>query len=138
VVARKVDDPFLTASTSVSGFLHRGTRRGEDFGSDNPGQLGFYRIGGLPEGRYTVEIEELDPSFVQGSGVGPLDPPADLPAPPEFYSGDQESATDNPNSKVEIEVTPNSRIGDINIILNVPGMISQAETRNQKNQRRSQ
>jgi hypothetical protein len=126
VIARKVDDPRLTAATSVSGFLHSGTRSdAENFGSDDPNMLGFYQISGLPEGRYTVEIEELDPSFTGGSGVGPLDPPAELPGPPEFYSGDQESATDNPNSRVEIEITPNSRFQNINIILNVPGSIAQ-------------
>jgi hypothetical protein len=107
--------------TSVSGFLHAGTREGEGFGSDDPDLLGFYQIVGLPPGHYTVEVEEIDPMFTEGSGVGPLSPPAPLPGPPEFYSGDAESDMDDPRSKVEIEVTAGSRIENINIILNVPG-----------------
>jgi hypothetical protein len=128
VVARKVDDPEVTAVSSVSGFLHAGTRDDpEDFGSDDPELLGFYQIQGLPDGRYTVEIEGINPLFNGGSAVGPLDPPEALPGPPEFYSGAQESATDDPASRVEIEVaSPDNRIEDINIILNMTQAASQA------------
>lgn len=120
VVARKVDDPELTAVSSVSGFLHAGTREDpENFGSDSPELLGFYEIRGLPDGRYTVEIESINPLFNGGSAVGPLDPPEALPGPPEFYSGAEESASDDPTSQVEIElISPNNRVQEINIILN--------------------
>jgi hypothetical protein len=119
VVARKVADPLLTAVSCVSGFLYRGSD--PSFGSINLTLRGYYELVGLPPGPYTVEVEAINPLFTEGSGVGPLSTPAVLPGPPEFYSGDQESATDDPKSKVAIDVTPGSRTDNINIILNVPG-----------------
>lgn len=123
VIARKVDDPRRIAVSSVSGFQHIGTISDKEFdlryrGSDNPDLLGFYEIRGLPPGEYTVEIEELDGSFTGGSSVGPLDPPASLPGPAEFYSGDAESDTDPPQSKTIISVSAGAIVNDINIILN--------------------
>jgi len=128
VIARKVDDPELTAVSIVSGYLHAGTAAGGDFGSNDPELLGSYDLAGLPNGRYTVEIEEIRPFFTEGSSVGPLDPPARLPGPPEFYSGEAESATDDPASRVEIEIDSTNRsIRDIDIILNTTQLASQAE-----------
>lgn len=124
VIARRVDDPRMVAVSSVSGFLHVGTRSGPDFGSDDPELLGFYELPGLPPGRYTVEIEQIRFDFTGGSGVGPLDPPAELPGPPEFYSGEEESSTDDPDHRVEIEIMPGDRVEDVDIILNVHRSIS--------------
>lgn len=135
VIARNVEDTKLTAVSSVSGFLHRGTRRGDDFGSTDPSLLGFYQIVGLPDGRYTVEVEPIRSIFTDGSAVGPLNPPAEMLAPPEYYSGDAESASDNPNSRVEIEVTGGARVTDINIILNVDGRSLQAAMKQTKYRR---
>ncbi|HXF05773.1 MAG TPA: DVUA0089 family protein [Blastocatellia bacterium] len=123
VIARKVDDPQRIAVSSVSGFQHIGTISDKEWdlryrGSDNPDLLGFYEIRGLPPGEYTVEIEELDGSFTGGSSVGPLDPPASLPGPPEFYSGDSESDDDPPQSKATVFVAAGAIVDNINIILN--------------------
>ncbi|GEM_PF-5147902 len=124
VIARSVDDPRLVAVSSVSGFLHTGTRNGPDFGSDDPELLGFYELPGLPPGRYTVEIEQIRFDFTGGSSVGPLDPPAELPGPPEFYSAEEESSTDDPDHRAEIELMPGDRIEDVDIILNVDRRLS--------------
>ncbi len=64
-----------------SGFFADNTG-GSDFGSRVATDLGLYRIpvpGGLS---YTVEVEEIDPSFSGGSSVGPISPPFPLPGDP--------------------------------------------------------
>ncbi len=123
VIARKVDDPQVVAVSSVSGFQHIGTITNKDFdlelrGSDDPDLLGFYEIRGLPPGDYTVEIESIDPSFIGGSSVGPLDPPSPLPGPAEYYSGEAESDSDDPESRTIIPVAAGRVVDNINIILN--------------------
>jgi hypothetical protein len=130
VIARKVDDPKFTAVSSVSGFLHSGTRRGDELGSMDPALLGFYQIVGLPDGRYTVEVEAIRPFFSDGSSVGPLNPPAELFAPFEYYSGDAESASDDPTGRVEIEIMGGNRVVDINIILNGDSKLGYSHSQN--------
>ncbi len=127
VIARKVDDPRVTAISTVSGYRHIGTipTSDKDFrlgwvGSDDPDLLGYYEISGLPPGTYTVEIEPIDPRFEGAARVGPLDPPAPLPAPREFYSGPNESDRDDPNDRALITIFPGMVLEDVNIILNAP------------------
>jgi len=124
VIARKVDDPQRTAISTVSGYRHIGSvptdksfRLGY-VGADDPDLLGYYEIRGLPPGTYTVEIEPIDPRFTDARRVGPLDPPAPLPAPREFYSGPNESDRDDPNDRALITIFPGSVVEDVDIILN--------------------
>lgn len=108
VIARNIADPFNDTVSQVSG----ATRV----------PAGVYTLSGLtPGGSYTVEIESIDPSFTGGSSVGPLDPPASLPGPAEFYNGSNESSSnppDNPNEAVAITVSAGIKIPDINILIN--------------------
>ncbi len=125
VIARRVEDPQLTAVSTISGYRHIGTVPKEDksfrlgyVGSDDPDLLGYYELRGLPPGTYTVEIEPIDPRFTAAARVGPLDPPPPLPAPREFYSGPGESDRDDPNDRALITVFPGMVIEDVDIILN--------------------
>jgi hypothetical protein len=85
VIARRVDtganQDRRFAASAVSGFRFRLctpnpiTNPPQDdcstFGIADPEQIGFYEIP-APPGSYTVEVEAIDPGFVEGSGVGPL------------------------------------------------------------------
>src|SRR5262249_35730044 len=48
---------------------------------------GRYRISGLPAGQYLVEIQQINPGAVRGSGIGPLAAQAVLPVPEEVFNG---------------------------------------------------
>jgi hypothetical protein len=86
VIARKVSDPHKAAVSSVSGYLFTAAAGNElvpdlmdtyvYFGSRDPALIGFYDIGGLPPGEYTVEVEAIHYSdylpFIFESGVGPI------------------------------------------------------------------
>ncbi|MBI3949339.1 MAG: hypothetical protein HY314_02630 [Acidobacteria bacterium] len=113
VIARKVDDPNITAVSSISGFLFPG---GPNANGDES-LRGFYEIRALPPGDYTVEVDTISPFFTGGSGVGPVNDHF-VPAPPEFYSGAQESNNDDPAGRTAIHVTAGSDIENVNIILN--------------------
>jgi hypothetical protein len=117
VVARKVGDPRLSAVGVASGDRFTSILGG----SSDPSLEGLYEIPGLPPGSWTVEIEAIDPSFTGGSSVGPLDPPASLPGPPEFWNGANEAATnppDDPTQAVPLTITAGTTTSGINIILN--------------------
>lgn len=125
VIARKVDDPQMTAISTVSGYRHIGTIPTTDkpfrlgyVGADDPDLLGYYEIRGLPPGTYTVEIEPIDPRFTGAGRVGPLDPPSPLPSPREFYSGPSESDRDDPADRALITILPGAVVEEVNIILN--------------------
>jgi len=79
VIARRVDDPRRIAVSSVSGFLFTEDAGnpvypwpGSPFGSRDETLIGSYDIPGLPPGDYTVEVEAINPDFVEGSSVGPI------------------------------------------------------------------
>jgi len=84
VVARRVDNPGTpgvnesrtTAGSNVSGYKFRffhgnpiNDPVGSSDGSQAPGDIGLYEIP-LPPGNYTIEVESVDPAFVEGSRVG--------------------------------------------------------------------
>ncbi len=140
VIARQVDDPATltidesrrNAVSAVSGYLFTGNPGqsvtcigaactnvgGDPFGSRNPSLIGFYEIPATPAtGGYTVEIESIDPGFVEGSRVGPMLTQIPLPGPPEFFDG-AESATDNPADSTPVTVTAGAGVPDIDIIVN--------------------
>ena len=129
VIARRVDDPRISAVGAASGarfFPHN------DGGLPNPGLRAFYELPGLPPGDYTVQIEAIDPTFTGAAAVGPLDPPVALPIP-ELWNGECpppgsptpaagcESNTnppDDPTQSTVITVTAGGTVSNINFILN--------------------
>ncbi|MEO6026651.1 MAG: hypothetical protein ABIR79_07290 [Candidatus Binatia bacterium] len=113
VIARRVGDPRLTAVGVASGARYASS-------SSSPSLKGLFEIPGLPPGDYTVEIEQIDPSFTGGSSVGPVDPPATLPGPAEFWNGANESgtSTDVPSEASVIAVGAATAIGSINLVIN--------------------
>ena len=118
VIARRTINPFNDAVSYVSGALFSNSFGG---GSDDSSLRGQYVITGLPPGDYTVEIEQIDQSFTRGSSLNPLDPPAILPGPEEFYNAENEAgstASDNPNDKAEITVAAGDVVDGIDILLN--------------------
>ena len=118
VIARRTVDPIRDAVSYVSGALFSNNFGG---GSDDPAFKGQYKITGLPPGDYTVEVEQVDQTFVGGSSLSPLDPPAILPGLEEFYNGENEAgsmALDDPTDKTEITVAAGEVIDDIDILLN--------------------
>lgn len=95
VIARRVDtganEDRTMAVSVVSGFkftLAPGNPviddpAGSPFGSRSPGDIGLFEIP-VPAGSYTVEVENIDPGFTEGSSVGGLiriDMPGVAPPP---------------------------------------------------------
>lgn len=117
VVARNINDPLNTAVACVSGFLHTGTKRGPDFGSDDPALRGYYELNGLPPGTYTVEISPINPQFRGGSSVGPLSPPAALPGT-QFYVAPAQPGSANPGEGARLQVLPASITDGVDIAIN--------------------
>jgi len=132
VIARVVDNPGTPAQnearrvavSAVSGYLFTGNpgqsvtgnNPGSSFGSRNPALIGTYDIP-VPPGTYRVEVESIDPFFVGGSSVGPLNVPVPSPGPAEFWDSG-ESATDLPSSFTNITVAAGQTVSSVNIILN--------------------
>ncbi|HWQ35967.1 MAG TPA: pre-peptidase C-terminal domain-containing protein [Blastocatellia bacterium] len=125
VIARRIDDPLVVAVSSVSGYRYRGTGSSANFGSTDSSLQGLFEINSLPPGNYTVEVEPIYQEFIGGSGVGPLDPPIDLPGPAEYYSGAAESASDGPATAAILSVSAGQTLDNINIILNSSNSIPQ-------------
>ena len=118
VIARRTVDPIHDAVSYVSGALFSNNFGG---GSDDLAFKGQYKITGLPPGDYTVEVEQIDQTFTGGSSLNPLDPPAILPGPEEFYNGENEAgstALDDPTDKTEINVAAGEVVDGIDILLN--------------------
>ncbi|HJQ68285.1 MAG TPA: pre-peptidase C-terminal domain-containing protein [Blastocatellia bacterium] len=105
-------DSLATVSSAVTGL---------EFGA------GAYRIQGLPEGQYLVEIQQINPRALGGSGIGPLGTQLSLPVE-EYYSGGRESndSNDSPRDYAPVFVTAGGTASGIDIILN--GMNSAAPT----------
>ncbi|MBI4469920.1 MAG: hypothetical protein HY650_11435, partial [Acidobacteria bacterium] len=118
VIARRTGDPRVTAVGAVSGRSFHGNRMGAGLGLSDLTEAGDYEISGLPAGTYTVEIRAIPASFSGGSGEGPIDPPASLPAPEEFYSGVAESNFDDPRSSTPVILAAGGVAEGIDIVLN--------------------
>jgi hypothetical protein len=132
VVARRMDDPSTTADESkriafsaVSGFSFTGNpgqaitgdnTNGSSFGSRNPALIGYYEIPVAP-GTYTIQVENIDSSFVGGSSVGPLDPPAVTYGAAEFWHKN-ESAFDDPAQRDPLTVAAGQKLSNLSFILN--------------------
>ncbi|HIC05103.1 MAG TPA: hypothetical protein EYO65_06245 [Nitrospirales bacterium] len=118
VIARRTGDPIHDAVSYVSGALFSNTFGG---GSSDPAFKGLYTIAGLPPGDYTVEVEQIDPTFTGGSSLNPLDPPAMLPGPEEFYNGENEAGSmglDDPSEATTITVAAGAIVDGIDILFN--------------------
>ncbi len=88
VIARNVADPYYDAVSNVSGRPYA-----------IPSSLGEYELPGLTAGAsYSVEMVNVRSNFTAGSSVGPLDPPAVIPAPEEFYNGANEASSNPPDN----------------------------------------
>ncbi len=119
VIARNTSNLKVEAISSLSGFLHVDSADSNSSGSSDPQLLGFYEIPGLLPGDYIVSIEQIDPTFSEGSRVGALNFPVLLPGVPEFYNSG-ESNSDNECASV-ISITANQEVSDIDFIINRPG-----------------
>jgi hypothetical protein len=118
VTARRVGDPRVTSVGMVSGARYVPSAPG---GPPAASLRGFFELPGLPAGSYTVEVESVDPAFTGGSSVGPLDPPAVLPGPAEFWSGASEAGAnppDDPSVATSVAVTAGATQTGINVVLN--------------------
>jgi hypothetical protein len=95
-------DSLATAASAVTGL---------QFGS------GTYKIAGLPEGQYLVQIQQINPNAVGGSGIGPLDEQVPLPVLEQYYNG-ADNASTSPSIFVPVTVSAGSTAANIDIILN--------------------
>jgi hypothetical protein len=132
VIARRVDDPntpqnesLRNAVSVVSGFEFTGNpgqsvsgtnTGGSAFGSRNPALIGYFEIPVTP-GTYTLQTENIDPSFIGGSGVGPLELPAVTYGAYEYWHHN-ESAFDDVSQKDPLTVLAGQKLSNINFILN--------------------
>ncbi|HEX5731911.1 MAG TPA: PPC domain-containing protein [Blastocatellia bacterium] len=111
-------DSLATVSSAVTGL---------EFGA------GAYRIQGLPPGQYLVEIQQINPRALEGSGIGPLGSQFPLPVE-EYYNGGRESndSADSAADYVPVFVTAGGTVTGTDIILNrissaAPASFSESE-----------
>jgi hypothetical protein len=95
-------DSLATAASAVTGL---------QFGS------GRYKIQGLPEGQYLVEIQQVNLNAVGGSGIGPLDLQIPLPVLEEYYNGPNNSSN-SVSTFVPVTVVAGNTTSGIDIMLN--------------------
>jgi hypothetical protein len=102
--ARAETDPLATVESVVTGL------------ADPPGE---YTLDGLPPGNYLVEIQQINPFALGGSGIGPLGQQIPLPVV-EAYNGASESgsSSDDPSAFVPVTVTAGSVTPNIDVVLN--------------------
>lgn len=100
--AQASTDPLATVSSAVTGL---------DFGN------GTYRIQGLPQGDYIIEIQQIIPDALGGSSIGPLASQFPLPVE-EFFSGPRESNNESPTDFELVTVTAGNLSTGVDIVLN--------------------
>jgi len=127
VIARNLADPrhLAVGYTSGARFVPVAGGTANPGGPPPDALRGAFELPGLPPGSYTVEIEPVDSRFTGGSSIGPLDPPAVLPAPPEFWNGPDEATTsppDDPSASTAIVLGPGETVAGIEVRLNEPGV----------------
>lgn len=125
VIVRNPSNPFIDASSNVSGALFFPGFQAPPGGSPDPALRGAYSLSGLNPGTsYTVEIVNVNSRFSGGSSVGPVDPPLALDGPEEFYNGTNESSDpsiDNPLNSTQVTALTGQGTTGINIIINGQG-----------------
>lgn len=107
VIARNINNPTLEAISCVSDFLETGT--------------GEYTLFAIPPGKYNIEIEPIDLSFVEGSGVGPYtktksDKSFQNPVPNGFYTGPNKPITTDKDMALVVDIQAGQIVNDANII----------------------
>ncbi len=95
-------DSLATAASAVTGL---------QFGNGN------YRIGGLPPGRYMVQLQRINPSAVGGSGIGPLGSQIALPVAEQYYNGPGNSSN-TPSVFLPVTVNAGSITSGIDMVIN--------------------
>ena len=125
VIARRVDDPRVEASSCVSGYLFRRKVNGVDdpnYGTSSIAYRGTFEISGLQPGYYTLEAEPIDQRFKDGSGVGPVTPPI-MGGLREYWNGYLENTTytyDNPTEFTVIPIVAAGTVSGIEIYMQLP------------------
>ena len=126
VILRSVLDPQFDIYSSVSGNYYvpdvpSGFTRQEFGGPVSEDLKGAFSFMVLP-GTYTLEVEEIDPFFVDGSGIGPLPAPVMVPGRHEFWNNGEsfDPVADPPWQKTEITVTGGQVLSGLEIRLNIP------------------
>jgi hypothetical protein len=107
VIARRAGDPQATAVSAVSGFVFRNANGG----SSDPARLGEFVIPGLPPGRYTIELRELD--LFPGIPV----PLSFLSGGPKFWRAGS-SSQDNPSDSTPVVVGVGQEVSGVDVICN--------------------
>jgi len=126
VILRSVSQPFSEAYSSLSGSRYvpdvpsSSTRAlfGGPVSETLRGSFSFL----VAPGTYTLEIEEVEPSFEGGSGIGPLVAPVLVPGNNEFWNESESSdpAADPPGLASEIVLMAGQLLSGVDILLNVP------------------
>lgn len=114
-------DSLATVSSAVTGL---------QFGQ------GAYRIQGLPPGQYMVEIQQINPNAIKGSGIGPLSTQFPLPVKEEFFNGAGNSSNSS-SVFVPLTVTAGQISSGVDFILNgfssaTPVPVSEGEPNEKK------
>ncbi|MFQ5637815.1 MAG: pre-peptidase C-terminal domain-containing protein [bacterium] len=116
IIVRNSADPFFDVASNVSGALFFSIRSGT---TNGPAFDGFYQVNGLtPGASYTVEMVRINSQFDAGSRVGPIDPPAIIPGPEEFWNDTNETGDETDAPLDFVLVTPNSTVSDIDFLIN--------------------
>lgn len=107
VIARNIENPTLLATSCVSDYLNDGA--------------GLYTLFALPPGKYRIEVEPIDISFNDKSGIGPhTQTTTDLsfqnPVPKGFYAGPDLPITADSDQALVVDVQAGQFIMDANII----------------------
>src|SRR4030095_10381102 len=95
-------DSLATVSSAVTGL---------EFGQ------GTYRIQGLPPGQYLVEIQQIHPLAIKGSGICPLANQFPLPVLEEFFNGAGNSSN-SASVFVPVRVSVGEVTGGIDFVIN--------------------
>ena len=126
VILRGVSQPFIEAYSSLSGSRYvpdvPPTVTRAEFGGPVSETLHGAFSFLVPPGTYTLEVEEIDPVFVDGSGVGPLPAPVLVPGSNEYWSENEsvDPIADSPGLASEIVVTAGQALSGVDILLNEP------------------
>lgn len=109
IIARNLDDPTFVAVSCVSDYLDSGA--------------GSFSLTALPPGRYTLEIEPINPYFSGSSTVGPhannlCDDSFLYPVIKGYYDNNDSPTIPELNNASVITVAANQTVNDIEIIAN--------------------